>query len=265
MPTGKSHRFNAIPLASYKARGGSRVLSFFTLEKGQLPVSSQYKSSKKSAPPANVPAFSTYEVILEKGKGDGDLYRLVERTSRTVRPRLNAGKPSDAWATASVLAELILRVTTPGDPHPYLFSMLDKAYDSLEDGCPVRGMLIAFFLKTLEHLGFRPRLDSDHHHSPLPAKGKVIFISALGGTTTEQALAGSTEHDVPLTGKRFQIAPGLRATLEQLRVSRFEELTGIGLGKDDTNLLVDLFADYIEHYLEIRLKSLSLWREICIE
>jgi len=88
-----------------------------------------------------------------------DLYDLKEREMVVSRNNLNQGRPVRAWATASVLAEVLLRGTQQGEAHPYLFRMLDKALTCLENGAPPSLLLLAFLVKFLEHAGYGLRLE----------------------------------------------------------------------------------------------------------
>jgi len=57
-------RLKAIPLASFKARGTSRVVAFFSEEVGQIRCAVKGVSKRNQSLPAAIPLFSTYDLLV---------------------------------------------------------------------------------------------------------------------------------------------------------------------------------------------------------
>jgi len=153
MPETKTVRLISIPLAKFEAKSGSHVLSFFTEGRGQIRAIVRGSRGKKKPSSPLLPLFSTYEILFTEPRQAEGLYELKERETVTGRPKLNSGSPLELWAAASILYELLLKTTEKEDPHPYLFSMLDKALGCLEKGRSPAILLTAFLVKFLEHMG----------------------------------------------------------------------------------------------------------------
>lgn len=253
----------AIPLARFEAKPGSFVLAVFTREAGQLRVHSRGARSKKGGTPATLPQFSTFDLVLNPPRRSSGLYELKERQVRVSRPGLNAGRPFDTWGAASLLGDLVLRTTGKHDSHPYLFDMLDKALDCLEAGSPPDALSVSFFLKYLEHLGFRPRLDGCSCGAPVQGKRATEFNIPLGGLCCEKCVGeahGTLSPDGFQT--HFTLDGESLAILKSLRLARFDSLVETPIQTERLRDLMRLLGAYVEYHFETRLKSLGFWHDL---
>ena len=262
MPSTDPERYTAIPLVRYKSKPGSRVIVFFTLEGGIIRTHARKPSSKKGGTDGGPSLFSTFDLFLAPPRRGSKLYELRERRLRTSRPGLNSGKPLDSWAAASVLAELLLKTMGDGEPHPYLFSMMEKALDHLEgEGSPTP-LLVAFLVKHVEHMGFRPRLDRCICGKATDPGVSVRFDLPRGGVCCSSCLE-TREDRGDLRGRTgFVLNPRMRDTLENFRLVRFESLHQTCLDERTGEALIDLLGAYVEYHFEIFLKSLGFWRRV---
>ncbi len=256
-------RLRAIPLASFQARGTSRVIAFFSEELGQIRCSAKGVSKRHRSLPAAIPLFSTYDLLVSRPSSGKELFELKEREVMVMRNNLNQGQPVSAWATACVLAEVLLRGTQLGDAHPYLFRMLDKALTCLENGAPSALLLLAFLVKFLEHAGYGLRLEETVDGEAIPPDGHVLFDTASGGVFLLSGQSSRGEiRGRALTSRCFRLEPMARNALLKIRLAVFDQLEETHTPDPVVMRLVDLAHACLEHHLEIRLKSFELFEQI---
>jgi DNA repair protein RecO len=261
MAEAKFERVTGIPLAAFRARGDSRVIALFTEEAGQVRMAARGSRKKGASSQPGIPLFSTCDFLLAKPQKGGDLFELREREPRKSRPGLNSGKPFESWAAASVLGELLLKTTQPHESQPYLFRMLDKALDCLEEGAPPRPLLIAFLVKYLEHAGFGLRLDTLEDGTPVDTGTAAAFDAATGGLC---GLKESDDLSLPTgraSSRRFWLLPSTREALKKFRLAVFNYLGETPIADKEAVTLIECLAACIEFHLETHLKSLIFWQE----
>jgi DNA repair protein RecO len=260
MSPSDSIRLTAVPLARYEAGAGKRVVALFTREMGQARVFARH-SGKKAKTFALSP-YTTYAVLVRPAKASKDskgIPELREHQVEKARPCLAGGKKLSAWVTASVLAELLIDTTEVGEPHPYLFDMLEEALDRLEEGVACADLLIAFILKFLEHTGYKPRLDTGNSQ-----KKKFLFDVGSGGIGTSKK-SSFEEEIVPPPKTRFMLGGETIVKLEKLRGARFSTLTETCFSAKEAQRLLEMLGAYVEYHFETNLKSLWVWREMAGE
>lgn len=263
MDTSNYLRLQAIPLASFHARGTSRVVAFFTCENGQIRCAVKGISKRNQSQPASLPLFSTYDLLVAKPTRDKDLYEVKEREVMVSRNRLNQGQPITAWAAASVLAETLLRGTQIGDSHPYLFRMFDKALSCLENGAPPALLLLAFLVKYLEHAGYGMRLEETVEGQIVPPGMDVLFDTASGGIfLLSNRTQGGDPGESSFSGRCFRLDPASRLFLLKIRLAMFDRLEETVTSQAMVNRLTELAHACLEHHLEIRLKSFDLFKQV---
>jgi DNA repair protein RecO (recombination protein O) len=162
-----------------------------------------------------------------------------------------------------LVADLVLKTTEKHDPHPYVFEMMDKALDCLEGGIPPEGLAVSFFMKYLEHLGFRPRLDGCACGASVPGKQSLEFNVPLGGLCCERC-AREAHGTLSSNGFRthFCLDRDSLAILKRLRLARFESLGETSRQTERLRELTGLLGAYVEYHFETRLKSLGFWRDL---
>lgn len=256
-------RLRAIPLASFQARGTSRVVAFFSEEAGQIRCAVKGISKRNQSLPAAIPLFSTYDLLVSLPSASKDLYELKEREVVVSRGQLNQGQPVKSWATASVLTEVLLRGTQLGEAHPYLFRMLDKALTCLENGAPAGILLLAFLVKFLEHAGYGLRLEETVIGQSIPPGMDVLFDTASGGVflIADHPDLGGIQGS-SFTGRCFRLDPTTRSALLKIRLAVFDRLEETRLPEPVLKRLLDLAHACLEHHLEIRLKSFDLFDQV---
>lgn len=252
-----------IPLVAFEGKGRSHIIAFFTESHGQLRAGYRVSSSTKKTIASRIPLFSTFDLLLLCPSKASDLYQLKEFDIQRRRPNLNQGTPLAGWAAASVLSELVLKTTEPEEAHPFVFRMLDKALDCIEQGIPPTGILLAFWVKYLEHAGFALRVDRNWDGSEIP-DDQVVFLDVLAGEI--QPSPGSWRNEeVPWVGgggRIFKISPHIRGWLKNFRLAVFEQFKDTHISDEDKKQLVEILSTYIELHLDVRLKSLIFWKEI---
>jgi DNA repair protein RecO len=256
-------RLKAIPLASFQARGTSKVIAFFSEETGQIRCAVKGFSKRNQTLPASIPLFSTYDLLVTLPSSGKDLYELREREVVISRNHLNQGQPIATWATASVLSEVLLRGTQLGDAHPYLFRMLDKALTCLENGAPPGLLLLAFLVKFLEHAGYGLRLEETVEGQAVPSRKDVLFDTASGGVfLLPDQTSISREAEPHFTGRCFRLDPATRKALLKIRLAIFDKLEETQAPETMVKRLIDLTHACLEHHLEFRLKSFDLFEQV---
>ena len=253
----------AIPLARFEAKPGSFVIAVFTREVGQLRIHSRGTGSRKRTLPATLPQFSTFDLVLDPPRRSSSLYELRERQVRTPRPGLNAGRPLGAWGAASLVAELVLKTTEKHDSHPYVFDMMDRAFDCLEEGIPPEGLAVSFFLKYLEHFGLRPRLDDCACGASVQGKQSFGFNVPRGGLCCN-ICAREAHGTLSSNGFRTHFCLDRESLdlLKSLRLARFESLGETSNQTKRLKELTGLLGAYVEYHFETRLKSLGFWLDM---
>ncbi|KXK37877.1 MAG: DNA repair protein RecO [Candidatus Hinthialibacteria bacterium OLB16] len=252
-----------IPLAAYEGKGRSRVVAFFTDSRGQVRAGFRVSSSTKKTVASQIPLFSTLDLLLSLPRRSSDLYQLREFDPIQRRSRLNQGTPILSWAAASVLSELVLKTTEMEESHPFVFRMLDKAFDCIEQGIPPNEILLAFWVKYLEHAGFGIRIDQDREGGEIPPDLPVILDVASGLVyPASHNLREDSEGWNLGRGRIFKVPPHVRGWFRKIRLAVFEQLNETHIPAEDRRLLMEILSTCIEFHLDVRLKSLAFWKEV---
>ncbi len=132
-----------------------------------------------------------------------------------VRSRQGLGRSLPAFAGASLLAELALRLATE-EPHPELYDFLLAAWDAVVEADPgdVEGTVLAGAWRIVALLGYEPQTDACVHCGAVPGDDEPVRFDVLAGgvaclrcrpagrvldAPTRRELRGMTQGEVPTT------------------------------------------------------------------
>jgi DNA repair protein RecO (recombination protein O) len=149
-------RTDGIVLRTRELGERDRLVTLYTRDLGRLTAVARGARHVRSRFGAALELFTWGEAVGFQREGQ-DLVRLdqfdIRRSFRAIREdlvRLGQG---------ARMVETVTRLTGERDPHPAGFALLLRALRALEAGAPPGRVQLAFTLRLLDLLGFRPRFD----------------------------------------------------------------------------------------------------------
>ncbi|MGO1579905.1 MAG: DNA repair protein RecO [Peptoniphilaceae bacterium] len=148
-------RSEIIVLSEQKYKETSKILRVFSREMGKLNILAKGSLNPKSPLIAISSIFSNSEAYISKGKS---FYYIS--SGKILNSNYNIRKNYDSLIMGSYLLELVDKVFLEGDVNKKIFDLLKKTLLLLPTTKSVYSLIIAFELKFLTFLGYRPNLDS---------------------------------------------------------------------------------------------------------
>jgi len=227
------------------------IVSLFTRERGKIRAAA--KSALKSLKrfPGQLELFNHLEVSLRSSRLP-DLPLLEQSRLLDDFPRLRPHL--DKVTAASFLAEVAEAASGEFDPNPAIYHLLLQAFRRLDRETRSEPILWASLLRLLDHLGYRPALETCALcQRPLSERG--LFFSAGAGGALCSACGKKTPQATRLmssTRRTFQSALRLPA-------SRLQRL---GFTQSVLQEAAALLPAYAQYHLGRELKSYRFLREI---
>lgn len=236
---------SGIVLSGIKFKESSKILTIYTRELGKIKVLGQGVMKPKSKGIASTEVFAHSEFDLKKGR---NFYYI--NSVYLIDSYHNLRNSMDTLFLGFYILELMDKTIHEEEHNPILFDLLNKALTSIKNGEEPLLIAVAFQLKFVSFMGYRPQLDicssCGKTNSPL-----WRFSSAKGGVFCERCLASESTI----------ITDEQRLTLTKILLTPFDNLRALSIEKKDTWKIYKLMLDYISYNFEIKeLKSQTMIR-----
>lgn len=147
---------DAVVLRYANYRESSRMVTFFTREKGRIPAAAKGALRPKSALRGATELMTRGNYTLSCGRG-----RYVITAAQVTRGHMQLSCDIEKLACAVYLRDFCEAVLTEEDPQPALFDLLCACLDALcAPESDYRSVRLYFEVRALDILGFQPELSS---------------------------------------------------------------------------------------------------------
>ena len=234
---------SGIVLSGIKYKESSKILTVYTRELGKIKVLGQGVMKPKSKGIASTEVFAHSEFDLKKGKSFyyiNSVY-LVD-SYHSIRNKM------DTLFLGFYILELMDKTIHEEEHNPIVFDLLNKALLAIKNGEDPHLIAVAFQLKYVSFMGYRPQLDVCSKCSKKTSSTWRFNISR-GGVFCEDCYGAGgikiTEED--------------RHILSQVLLTPFANLKSINIKKEIIWKIYNLMLDYISYNFDIReLKSQAM-------
>lgn len=234
---------SGIVLSGIKYKESSKILTVYTRELGKIKVLGQGVMKPKSKGIASTEVFAHSEFDLKKGKAFYYINSVYLIDSyHSIRNNM------DTLFLGFYILELMDKTIHEEEHNPILFDLLNKALLAIKNGQDPHLIAVAFQLKFVSFMGYRPQLDVC---SKCGKKTSSIwrFNISKGGVFCEDCYA--------IGG--IKITEEDRHTISQVLLSPFANLKSLNIEKELIWKIYNLMLDYISYNFDIReLKSQAM-------
>jgi len=227
------------------------IVSLYTRERGKIRAAAKSALKSHKRFPGQLELFNHLEVSLRSSRLP-DLPLLEQSRLLDDFPQLRPHL--EKVAAASFLAEVTETASGEFDPNPAVYRLLLQAFRRLDQEARPEPILWASLLRLLDHLGFRPALETCALcQRPLPERG-LFFSAGAGGALC------------PGCGKKT--APAARLANSTLRTFQSalrlppSRLKRLGFTQSVLQEAAALLPAYAEYHLGRELKTYRFLREL---
>lgn len=244
MPT---YPLRALVLRKTKLGEADLIVTLLAADGRQVRAVAKGARKTRSRIGARVEPFTVVDLLLATGR---NLEVISEAETVASHDALRADY--DRLAAASVVIDLLDKVSQEGQVEPQLFDMALVTLDVMEAAptSSLRALVLAFLVKSLAMQGYRPTLDACAACSR-ELEDATLFSTRAGGVLCE----GCGDLDpsaVPISrAARNAIAGLLRA--------RMADVTTLGLTARLEDELLRLVVPYVTYHVPARLKALEMF------
>lgn len=232
-----------IVLSWIKYKESSKIVTLFTEELGKISIMAQGALKPKSQLLATTEVFSKSHFELKKGKS----FYYIE-SAELESSNFSIRQDIDRLAYGFYILELVERSMPEGESSSKIFGMLDKAlFEMSRSERPIL-QTVAFELKIISILGYRPQLSS------CLACGKTVsqiwdFSISEGGVYCDSCRKGS---DILIDHSIFE-------AMGDILLSRFEQLEELNLSNETLRRIHSILYQFIIFNLDLKeLKSQTM-------
>lgn len=234
-----------IVLSWIKYKESSKIVTVFTEDLGKISIMAQGSLKPKSQLLAITEVFSKSHFELKKGKS----FYYIE-SAELENSNFQLRQDIDRLAYGFYILELVERSMPEGEPSSRIFGMLDKALSELSVSEQPLLQTVAFELKMISILGYRPQISACLACSR-DISSAWEFSIAEGGIYCDSCRKGI---DASIDNEALE-------TLRVILLSRFDELKEILLETKTLKRIHGLMYQYILYSLDIKeLKSETMLR-----
>ncbi|MEI7026703.1 DNA repair protein RecO [Paenibacillus sp. y28] len=222
---------------------GNKILTVFTKEYGKVGVMARGARKLKSRHAAISQLFTCGQFVLFKsGGGLASLtYGEIIQPHHTLRADLTLA------AYGSYLMELTDRLLTDQDASPALYEQLKALLMALEEGKDPQVLAHIYELKLLQLSGVSPVLHACISCGEMdPALLNAFSVPAGGALCTR-----CRGHDA----SAVQLSPSLLKLLRVLSTADLKRIGQVELKAQTRSGLKQLLRSYVDHHLDLRLRS----------
>lgn len=231
---------SGIVLSGIKFKESSKILTVYTRELGKIKVLGQGVMKPKSKGIASTEVFSHSEFDLKKGKS---FYYI--NSVYLIDSYHNLRNSMDTLFFGFYMLELMDKTIHDEEKNPVLFDLLNKALLAMKNGEEPLLILVAFQLKFVSFMGYRPQLNLC---SQCGKRQSLFwrFNSSKGGVFCEECYSNNA----------IRITDQQRETIRKILLTPFESLSSLKIAKDLSWMIYNIMLDYVSYNFEIReLKS----------
>jgi DNA repair protein RecO (recombination protein O) len=196
--------------------------------------------------------FSVVDLLLHTGR---NLEIVSEAECVSTHSRLR--EDFDRSAAASVVANVLDKISLEGQVEERLFALADATLDSMEtapiDALPL--LVVAFLVKAMAMHGYRPRLDTCVSCTCVVTDARTFSLDAGG------VLCPDCDRAQP---GALRMGPGTRDLLATLMMSTMADAAALDVPPDARIAAFSLMQAFVTYHLPTKLKALDFYsREIC--
>ncbi len=240
-----SYHLRAVVLRKHKLGEADLILTLLAEDGRQVRAVAKGVRKTKSRFGARVEPLSVVSALMHTGRS---LDVVVEAEPLSPHARLRGD--FDRYAAASVVADVLQKVTSEGDEQPVLFELTVKTLDVLETVPPTAlpALLTAFLVKVSGMIGLMPSLRRCAVCA-CEASAGMVFSPEAGGVVCPAC--GGLEGGVA-------VGCEAREALEALLRARLDEVEDLGLDPRAVEQAGSLMRSFVRHHVHARLRSLEV-------
>lgn len=226
-------RTEGIVLGEIRYKDTSKILSIFTKKFGKISVMAKGAYKAKSQLIANTQSFSYNYYIFHKGRSfyyinQGDIINSFYH----IRDNM------DRILLGFYILELIEKSTPEEEPNEKLFLLTIRGLEILEKlETGFLKFIIAFELKFISFLGYRPYLEACVECGTIELSNNVKFSNIYGGILCRDCLS----KDIKAT----KMDLSLRNKINKLLYAPLDKLDEISVNEGDLNRIQNIVERYI--------------------
>lgn len=236
---------SGIVLSGIKFKESSKILTVYTRELGKIKVLGQGVMKPKSKGIASTEVFAHSEFDLKKGKSFYYINGLY-----LIDSYHNLRNNMDTLFLGFYILELMDKTIPEEEHNPILFDLLNKALLAIKNGEDPFLIVVAFQLKFVSFMGYRPSLTEC---SLCGKKNSSIwkFNPSKGGVFCEECF----------TSGGTTITEEQRLIITQILLTTFDKLRNLKIKKEYIWKIYNIMLEYISYNLDIKeLKSQAMIR-----
>ncbi|MDO5041020.1 MAG: DNA repair protein RecO [Peptoniphilus sp.] len=216
-----------IVLSDQKYGNSSKIIKVFSKDLGKISIMAKAALRANSSIVSVSSVFSHSMVELSQGRS---FYYI--KNSRIINSNYDLRNKYDSMIFAYFLVELVGKSFFEGEKNTKVFDLLQKALLCLGKGENLKLILMAFELKFISFVGYRPNLDM--------RKDNMFFSIEEGGITDNSEIKGI----------RYNIS---QKEVYYLNKLLYTSLDKIDFAVDDKTVLKlqEMIVNYIKYNLEI--------------
>ena len=199
---------------------------------------------------ARLEPYAVCDLLLHTGRS-----LEVVTEAQTVESHSALREDFERSAAASVVADLLDKISVEGQAEPRLFGLASATLDVMStcdiDVLPI--LVVAFLLKAMAMHGYRPQLESCACCAA-ETHGSSAFSVASGGALCPQCGA--------LDASAVRFGPEGRAWLETLLSARMADVAGLEMPAAAVTDCFELVRAFVTFHVPARLKALDFFAGI---
>jgi DNA repair protein RecO (recombination protein O) len=241
-----SYPLRVLVLRKTKLGETDLILTLLAADGRQVRAVAKGARKTKSRLGGRAEPFTVLDVLLHSGR---NLEIIGE--AETVSSHDGVRSDYDRATAASVVADVVDKISVEGQAEPQLFDMTVVTLDVMETA-PAESLdllVVAFLLKALAMHGYRPSLDSCASCGETPT-GEVRFSVEAGGVVCARCGAGSGS---------IAMSQEVRALLRALMRARMSEVPDIEAAPQVRAEALRVVRSYTGHHVPARLKALDAY------
>jgi DNA repair protein RecO (recombination protein O) len=196
---------------------------------------------------ARLEPFAVVDLLLHTGRS---LDVITE--AQTVATHASLREDLDRSSAASVVADLLDKISVEGQPEPHLFALSTTTLDVMAtapvDALPA--LVIAFLVKAMAMHGYRPQLESCACCAQEAGESREFSVSGGGALCQECG---------ELDGATVRFGPEGRAWLERLLQARMAEIPGLQMPEPAVRDCFELVRAFVAYHIPSRLRALDFY------
>jgi len=196
---------------------------------------------------ARLEPYAVCDLMLNTGRS-----LEIITDARTVASHAGLREDLDRSAAASVVADLLDKVSLEGQGEERIYAFATTTLDTMETA-PIEALpslVIAFLVKAMAMHGYRPQLESCACCAQEVGESRVFSVSG-GGTLCPECGA--------LDSSTVRFGPEGRAWLERLLQARMAEIPDFEMPPAAVHDCFDLVRSFVAFHIPARLRALDFY------